>query len=39
MCLCLFVFVCVWKAGAREGYALSCNVLADYASVWSMCVD
>ena len=27
------------KAGAREGHALSCNVLADYASVWSMCVD
>ena len=29
MCLC----VCVWKAGAREGHALSCNVLDDYASV------
>ena len=39
MCLCVCVFVCVWKAGAREGHALSCNVLADYASVWSMCVD
>ena len=36
MCLC--VCVCVWKAGAREGHALSCNVLDDYASVWSMCV-
>ena len=35
MCLC----VCVWKAGARVGHVLSCNVLDDYVSVLSMCVD
>ena len=39
VCVCVCVCVCVWKAGAREGHALSCNVLDDYASVWSMCVD
>ena len=39
MCLCVRVSVCVWNAGAREGHALSCNVLDDYASVLSMCVD
>ena len=39
MCfVCVCVCVCVWKAGAREGHALSGNVLDDYASVWSMCV-
>ena len=39
VCVCVCVCVCMWKAGAPEGHALSCNVLDDYASVWSMCVD
>ena len=25
LCVCVCVCVCVWKAGAREGHALSCN--------------
>ena len=35
LCVC----VCVWIAGAREGHVFSCNVLDDYGSVWSICVD
>ena len=38
VCVCVCVCVCAWKAGAREGYAFSCDVLDDYGSVWSMCV-
>ena len=40
MCLCVCVCVCVCgRLELEKAILLSCNILDDYAYVWSMCVD